>query len=50
LDVPHDKNVLVVVNTGDDNDSVDVSTVETVPTDGDITYYTGSLNAEYTHA
>jgi hypothetical protein len=50
LDVAHDKNVLVVVNTGDDNDSVDVSTIETVPTDGEITYYTGSLNAEYTHA
>jgi len=50
LDVAHDKNVLVVVNTGDDNDSVDVSTVETVPTDGEITFYTGSLDAEYTHA
>jgi hypothetical protein len=43
-------NVLVVVNTGDDSDSVDVSTVDTVPRDGEITYYTGSLDAEYTHA
>lgn len=50
LDAANDKNVLVVVNTGDDSESVDVSTVDTVLSDGEITFYTGSLDAEYTHA
>lgn len=46
----HDKNVMVLVNTGDEIASVDASVVETVQVDSEITFYTGSLDSEYTHA
>jgi hypothetical protein len=49
-DKTDDDDVLIVVNTGEDESKVDVTPLDTVPSNAVLTYYTGSLEADYSHA